>query len=62
MNENQLPDNPNKESADEHMQKRINDLFAGQELPAHASLQEVEAMRSRIVELEEKLLQASSKP
>lgn len=59
MSENQLPDNPNKESANDNMQKRINNLFAGQDLPAHASLQEVEAMRNRIAELEEKLLKQS---
>jgi signal transduction histidine kinase len=61
MNENQLPEKPNNKPADDHMQARINNLFAGQELPAHASLQEVEAMRNQIVELEEKLVKLSSK-
>ncbi|MBL8049735.1 MAG: hypothetical protein JNM46_00805, partial [Anaerolineales bacterium] len=57
MNDNQKPNN---ESADDPIQKRIDNLFAGQDLPAHASLKEVEAMKNRIAELEAELLSVSS--
>ena len=60
MNDHQKPNNPNNDPANENIQKRIDNLFAGQELPAHASLKEVEAMKTRIAALEAELLSAST--
>ena len=47
--------------SDDAMKKRIDEMFSGQELPSYASLGEVNAMKARIRELEEKLYQ-STKP
>jgi PAS domain S-box-containing protein len=41
-----------EKNSSDHMQNRINNIFSGQDLPAHASLKEVEAMMTRIHELE----------
>ncbi|MFN3492589.1 MAG: hypothetical protein ACK40V_10260, partial [Anaerolineales bacterium] len=42
-------------NSSDNMQNRINNLFTGSDLPAPASLKEMEAMRNRIQELEAKL-------
>ncbi|NJN80401.1 MAG: PAS domain-containing protein, partial [Anaerolineales bacterium] len=47
----------NQPSSDDHMQNRINNIFSGEDMPAHASLKEFEAMKSRIQELEEQIKQ-----
>ena len=60
MSDDQTPKKPNDEFANENMQKRVNSLFSGNELPAYESMREVDAMKSRIRELETKLLTLSN--
>lgn len=47
----------NQQPIDDNMKKRINRLFADQELPSYASLSEVEGMKKRINSLEMELAQ-----
>src|SRR5215207_1985781 len=47
------------EFAEENMQKRLKNMFSGQELPSYANIREVEAMKARITELEAELAQTS---
>jgi len=47
------------EVANDNIQKRLKNLFAGQEPPTNMSTRDVEAMQARILELETKLAQKS---
>jgi PAS domain S-box-containing protein len=51
----QAPKDNNDEIAKENIQKRLDNLYSKQELPSHASISEVDAMKARINELEAKL-------
>jgi signal transduction histidine kinase/HAMP domain-containing protein len=51
----QTPKDNNDEIAKVNIQKRLDNLYSKQELPSHASLHEVDAMKARISELEAKL-------
>ena len=51
----QTPKDNNDEIAKENIQKRLDNLYSKQELPSHASIHEVDAMKARISELEAKL-------
>lgn len=42
-------------SFDNNIQGRINNLYTNQDIPSYASLKDVETMKARIRELEEKL-------
>jgi PAS domain S-box-containing protein len=44
-----------QQTSDNHMQDRIQQIFSGQDIPAYASMQEMEAMKARIRELEQQL-------
>ncbi len=58
MNKPETPENNKDEIARENIQRRVDNLFTNQELPAYTSLSEVAAMKDRIQELEKKLLVA----
>ena len=49
-----MPNQPAHEY-DENMQKRIENLFEGEELPSYLTVQQVEGLKKRITELEDKL-------
>lgn len=49
-----MPNQPAHEY-DENMQKRIENLFEGEELPSYLTVQQVEGLKKRITELENKL-------
>ena len=51
----QSPKDNDDEVAKGNIQKRLNNLYSKQELPSHASISEVEAMKTRINELEAEL-------
>ena len=56
MNRSQTPNDNNDETAAwENMKKRVQNLFTGQEPPSYASIGEVDAMKTRISELEAEL-------
>jgi signal transduction histidine kinase len=56
MNRPQTPkDNNDETAAWENMKKRVQNLFTGQEPPSYASIGEVDAMKTRISELEAEL-------
>lgn len=55
MNNHHKPNGQRDEASSENMLKKVNNLFAGQELPSYASMREVDAMKARISELEAEL-------
>jgi PAS domain S-box-containing protein len=61
MNISQTSKDNNDQAGNDNMQKRLGSLYSKQELPTHASISEVEAMKARINELEANLKQQEAR-
>jgi len=61
MNKKSPAKKDRNDEQDERLEKRLHDMYEGQEFPAYANVGEVEGMRKKIRELEEQVNQHSAK-